>query len=100
MDLLLLLSSLSGMLSVALASSCAAEDYMSTRTDPPLALVYTYTKTKDCDVNKTEYCQLPIYEDGKCMPFPEGTQTLRVVESDKGRLRYNSRKLVVFGCVA
>jgi len=85
---LLLLVTLSGMLS-------AAKGYtLSTLTpnSPPLVVVHTYTRSQNCKLNDTIYYQLPIYEDGKCTTFPEGAETLRVVDSDKRKLRYNSRK--------
>jgi hypothetical protein len=83
MRFLALLSTFSALLSVTLASPI---------TSKPLALVHTYARAQDCDADNAEYSQLPIYEDAKCVSLPEGTATLKVVDSEKTKLRYNSRK--------
>jgi hypothetical protein len=83
MQLLTLLSTFSALMTVALASPIS---------DKPLALIHTYAHAQDCDADNAAYSQLPIYASDTCIALPNATATLKVMDSDKSKLRYNSRK--------
>jgi hypothetical protein len=95
MHLLTLLSAFSANPGLALASCAGRSSPPSRITPKPLALLHTYPYAQDCATDTAAYCQLPIYESATCIAFPEGTEMLRVVASDRDKLRYNSREFLL-----
>jgi hypothetical protein len=95
MRFLVYLAAFTGLLPITLAAtSCDAEGYIpptATPTGHPLAVMDTYSAS-DCTVNDINACKLVIYESEKCYPLSQDTASLIVVESDKSKLKYNSRK--------
>jgi hypothetical protein len=111
---MLLLTPLLTLFTLALAlpnpsDPCTAAGYLPPDATPSrkaLALLDLYTSpncTADADTAESQsqsqspapdaiHCRLPIFDSGSCVPFMPGTQALRVVEADRKRLRYNSRK--------